>query len=89
VLVLEVKFLMIRFIVLLTLCSIPRMLSTSALTGPINFTNIKAFGLLCHIFHTELMVLLRIFGVLCCLGLSFYRTTYNNWRLLNLTRGLN
>jgi hypothetical protein len=88
VLVIEVKFLMVGFIVLLMLCSISRMLSISALTGSINFANMETFGLLCYIFYTELMVLSRVFGVLCYLGLFFCRMIYSNWRFLNLARGL-
>src|ERR1700733_571686 len=88
VLVIEVKLLMDGFIVLLTSCSIPRMSSTSALTGPINLANMETFGSLCHIFHTELMVLPRVFDALCYLGLFPCRMTYSNWRLLNLARGL-
>jgi hypothetical protein len=78
VLVIKIKFLIIRFIVLLTSCLIPRMLSTSALTGPINFVNMETFGSLCYIFHMELIVLLRVFDALYCFGLSLYRTIYNN-----------
>jgi hypothetical protein len=78
VLVLEIKFLIVRFIVLLMLCLISRMLSISALTGPINLANIKTFGLLCYIFYTELMVLPRVFGVLYCLSLFFCRIIYSN-----------
>jgi hypothetical protein len=78
VLVLEVKLLIIRFIVLLTSCLTPRMLSISALTGPINFANMETFGLLYYIFHTELMVLLKVFGALYCLNLFLYRTIYSN-----------
>jgi hypothetical protein len=89
VLMLKVKLLIIRFIVLLTLCSTPRMLSISALTKPINLINMETFGLLYHIFHTKLMVLLKVFGALYCFNLSFYWTTYSNWKFLNLARGLN
>src|SRR5271169_7195190 len=88
VLVLKVKLLMVGFIVLLMSCSLPILSSTSALTGPINLANMEMFGSLCHIFHTELMVLPREFGALCYLGLFLCRTTYSNWRLLNLARGL-
>jgi hypothetical protein len=78
VLVLKIKFLIVRFIVLLILCLISRMLSISVLTEPINLVNIETFGLLCYIFHTEFMVRLRVFGVLCCYNLSLYRTIYSN-----------
>jgi hypothetical protein len=78
VLMLKIKFLIIRFIVLLTLCLIPRMSSISALTRPINFVNIKTFGLLYHIFHTELIVFLKVFDVLYYFNLFPYRITYNN-----------
>jgi hypothetical protein len=88
VLMLEIKLLIIGFIVLLTSCSTPRMLNTSALTEPISLANMETFGLLCHIFHTELMVLLRMFDILYYLSLFPYRMTYSNWRFLNLARGL-
>jgi hypothetical protein len=88
VLMLKVKFLMIRFIALLMLCLIPRMLNISTLIRPINLANMETFGLLCYIFHTELMVFLRVFDVLYCLSLFLYRMTYSNWRFLNLARGL-
>jgi hypothetical protein len=88
VLVLKIKFLIIRFIVLLTSCLIPRMLNISALTGPINFINIKTFGLLCYIFYTKFIVRLKVFDALYYLNLFSYRTTYSNWRFLNLIRGL-
>jgi hypothetical protein len=88
VLIIGVKFLIIRFIVLLTSCLIPRMSNTSALTELINLTNMETFGSLCHTFHIKLMVLPRVFDVLYCFNLSLYRTTYSNWRLLNLARGL-
>jgi hypothetical protein len=78
VLILKIKFLIIRFIVLLTSCLIPRILSISVLIRPINFVNMKTFGLLYYIFHTELIVLLRIFGVLCYFSLFSCRITYNN-----------
>jgi hypothetical protein len=78
VLMLEVKLLMVRFIVLLTLCSIPRMLSISALIKSINFANMETFGSLYHIFHTKFMVLLRIFGALYYLDLFSYRMIYSN-----------
>jgi hypothetical protein len=86
--VIKIKFLMIRFIVLLTSYLIPRMLSISTLIGPINLTNMETFGLLYYIFYTELMVFLRVFGALYYFDLFSCRMTYNNWRLLNLTRGL-
>jgi hypothetical protein len=88
VLVLKVKFLIVRFIVLLTSCSTPKMLNILVLIGPINLANIETFGLLCHIFYTELMVRSRVFDALYYLSLFSYRTTYSNWRLLNLARGL-
>jgi hypothetical protein len=78
VLMIKVKFLIIRFIILLTSCLIPRILNISTLTRPINFINMKTFGLLCHIFYTELIVLLKVFDVLCYLNLFLYRITYNN-----------
>src|SRR5271169_1865261 len=78
VLVLEIKFLIIKFIVLLISCLIPRMLSISALTEPINFINIEIFGLLCYIFHTKLIIFLKEFGALYYLSLFLCRTTYNN-----------
>jgi hypothetical protein len=58
------------------------------LTGPINLTNMATSESLCHIFHTELMVLLRMFDVLYYLSLYFCQTTYSNWRFLNLIREL-
>jgi hypothetical protein len=88
VLIIEVKFLIIRFIVLLTSCLISKMSSISVLTKPINFVNMKIFGLLCHIFHTEFMVFLRVFDVLYYLNLFPCRMIYSNWRLLNLARRL-
>jgi hypothetical protein len=89
VLIIKVKLLMIGFIVLLTSCLIPRMLSISALTKSINFINIETFELLYHIFYTEFMVLLRVFGALYYLNLFPCQIIYSNWRLLNLARGLN
>jgi hypothetical protein len=89
VLMLEVKFLIIKFIVLLTSCLIPRISSISALTKPINFINMKTFGSLYYIFHTELIVFLKIFDALYYFSLFPCRIIYSNWRLLNLTRGLN
>ena len=88
VLVLEVRFLMVGFIVLLMSCLIPRMLNILALIGPINFANMKTFGLLCYIFLTEFMVFLRVFDVLCYFSLFPCRTIYSNWKFLNLARGL-
>jgi hypothetical protein len=78
VLVLEIKLLIIRFIVLLTSCLIPKMSSISALIRSINFTNIETFRLLCHIFYTELIVLPRIFDVLCYFSLFPCRIIYSN-----------
>jgi hypothetical protein len=75
---LEIKLLMIRFIVLLTSCLIPRMSSISALTELINLVNMKTFGLLCYTFHMELIVLLRVFDALCYLDLFLCRTIYSN-----------
>jgi hypothetical protein len=75
---LKVKLLMIKFIVLLMSCLIPKMSNISVLIGPINLANMETFRLLCHIFYTELMVLPKMFDVLYCLNLSLYRTTYNN-----------
>jgi hypothetical protein len=77
-LMLEVKLLIIGFIVLLTSCLIPRMLNISVLTGSINLVNMGTFGLLCHIFYMKLMVLLRVFGALYCLNLFLCRMTYSN-----------
>jgi hypothetical protein len=84
VLVIRVKLLMIGFIVLLISYSIPRISNISILIGLINLANMKTFGLLCHTFHIELIILLRVFGALCYFGLFFCRMTYSNWRLLNL-----
>jgi hypothetical protein len=78
VLMLEIKFLIVRFIVLLTSCLIPRMLNISALTKSINLVNIETFGLLYYIFHTELMVFPRVFDVLYYFNLFPCRTTYSN-----------
>jgi hypothetical protein len=78
VLVIEVKLLIIGFIVLLTSCLIPRMLSILALTKPINLANMETFGLLYYIFYTELMVLPKMFDALYYLSLFPYRITYSN-----------
>jgi hypothetical protein len=64
VLVLKIKFLIIRFIVLLTSCLTLRILNISTLTKPINLVNIETFGLLYHIFHMKLMVFPKIFDAL-------------------------
>jgi hypothetical protein len=69
---LKVKLLMIGFIALLILYLISRILSISALTRPINFVNIETFELLCHIFYTELRILLKVFDALYYLGLFPY-----------------
>lgn len=86
VLIIKIKLLIIRFIVLLISCSIPKISNISALTRSISLINMETFGLLCHIFHTELIVLLRVFDVLYYLSLFPYRMIYNNQRLLNLVR---
>jgi hypothetical protein len=78
VLVLKIKLLIIRFIVLLTSCLTPRMLNISVLIKPINLANMEMFGLLYYIFYIKLMVLLRIFGALYYLNLSFCQITYSN-----------
>jgi hypothetical protein len=78
VLMLKIKLLIIRFIVLLTSCLIPSMSNISTLTKPINLANMETFGLLYHIFHTEFMILLRIFDALYCFNLFLYRITYSN-----------
>jgi hypothetical protein len=78
VLMLKVKLLIVRFIVLLISYSIPRMSNTSALTESINLANMETFELLCHIFHTELIILLKVFDALYYLNLFPCRTTYSN-----------